>query len=118
MTDIAFPFGFDSAGQTALADPRRHLRNLIEQILLTSPGERVMRPDFGAGVGAMVFAPTGDALATALETMAHAALQQGLGSRAQIIGVSVRAGDGRLDVEVRYRAANAAAETLVVEVPS
>lgn len=118
MTDVAFPFDFDSAGQTARADPRRHLRNLIEQILLTAPGERVMRPNFGAGVGALVFSPSGDALATALETMTHAALQQGVGTRAQIEQVKVQSGDGRLDVVVRYKACDAAAETMIVEVPT
>ncbi|TVP69178.1 MAG: hypothetical protein EA339_14950 [Rhodobacteraceae bacterium] len=118
MTNMTFPFDFDDAGQTARADPRRHLRNLIEQILLTAPGERVMRPQFGAGVGALVFSPSGDALATALEAMAHAALQQSLGTRAQIVEVVVQAGDGLLEVLVRYRAADGAAETLVVEVPA
>lgn len=116
MREVAFPFDFDGGGQTAGADPRRHLRDLIEQILFTSPGERVMRPEFGAGCAAMVFAPAGDALAAALETSAHAALQQGLGARARIIGVRVEAVDARLQVEVRYRAATAAEETVTVEV--
>ena len=34
-----------------------HIRDLIEQVLFTSPGERVMRPDFGAGLLALVFEP-------------------------------------------------------------
>lgn len=115
MRQVAFPFDFDAGGQTAGADPRRHLRDLIEQILLTSPGERAMRPDFGTGLAAMVFAPAGEAMAAAVETEAQAALQSALGRRAQILGVTVTAGDGRLEVEVRYQAAGAAAERITVE---
>lgn len=116
MTDIAYPFDIDSGGQTANADASRHLRDLIEQILFTSPGERVMRPTFGAGIAALVFAPAGNALAAALETSAHAALQQGLGQRAEIAAVDVTAQDGTLRVLVRYRAPGGATETVVVEV--
>lgn len=116
MTDIAFPFDIDSGGQAATADPRRHLRDLIEQILCTTPGERVMRPTFGAGIAALVFAPSGNALAAALETSVHAALQQGLGGRALITGVEVDAEGGTLRVEVRYRSGSQAEESITLEV--
>lgn len=102
MTEVGFPFRFDDGGRTAGADAAAHLRELIEQILLTAPGERVMRPDFGAGVGALVFAPAGDALAAALEASVQAALQQTLGARARVLEVTSTAGDGRLEVTVRY----------------
>ncbi len=114
MRQVAFPFDIDAGGQTADADAGRHLRGLIEQILFTTPGERVMRPDFGAGIAALVFAPAGDAMAAAIETQAHAALQGALGGRARILGVGVSAGDGRLTVEVRYRAGTAE-QTITVE---
>lgn len=114
MRQVALPFDFDAGGQTADADPRRHLRDLVEQILFTSPGERVMRPDFGAGIAALVFAPAGDARAAAIETQAHAALQGALGTRARILGVSATADDGRLAVEVRY-SAGPEQETITVE---
>ncbi len=104
MSDIAFPFRIDPGGQSARADPNRHLRDLIEQILLTAPGERVMRPGFGTGLAALVFAPIGSAMAAALESSVQAALQQELGTRAEITGVSVRAEDSTLSVEIRYRA--------------
>lgn len=116
MTDIAYPFDIDSTGQTASAAADRHLRDLIEQILFTSPGERVMRPNFGAGIAALVFAPSGNALAAALETSAHAALQQGLGQRAEVSAVEVTAEDATLRVLVRYRAAGNPEQTLVLEV--
>jgi len=52
--NIAYPFRFDGRGRTALADDDRHIRDLIEQLLFTNPGERVMRPEFGQRAG-----PTG-----------------------------------------------------------
>ena len=116
MTDIAYPFDIDSSGQTGLADASRHLRDLIEQILFTAPGERVMRPTFGAGIAALVFAPAGNALAAALETSAHAALQQGLGQRAEISAVEVSVLDGALRVLVRFRAAGSPEPTVTPEV--
>jgi phage baseplate assembly protein W len=63
MTNIDFPYRFDGHGRTATAQRDQHLRNLIEQVLFTSPGERVMRPDFGSGLLALVFEPNGSALA-------------------------------------------------------
>jgi phage baseplate assembly protein W len=118
MSDVAFPFSIGPDGGTASADPRRHLRDLIVQVLLTSPGERVMRPNFGAGVGALVFEPMGDAIAATLEQSAHAALQRELGTRVEILGVSAQAEDGTLVVSVSYRAGDSAAEVIEVEIPT
>ncbi len=116
MTEMAFPFIPDSSGRTAEADPSRHLRDLIEQVLLTSPGERVMRPDFGAGMRARVFAPAGDAVATALETSVEAALQHAIGARARILGVSAASGDGVLIVEVNYAPGDSEFDTRTLRV--
>ena len=51
------PYHFDGRGRTAATGGADHIRDLIEQVLFTSPGERVMRPDFGAGLLALVFEP-------------------------------------------------------------
>ncbi len=116
MTHPAFPFDIGTGGQTALADTRSHLRQMIEQVLLTSTGERVMRPNFGAGLSAMVFEPTSGAIAATLETAAHAALQRWLGTRVEILGVSVQSNDSTLNVEVRFRDPSSGAnETLSME---
>jgi len=39
-----------------------HVREQIEQVLFTSPKERVFRPEFGVGVRALVFEPNNIAL--------------------------------------------------------
>ena len=63
--NIDFPFHFDDRGRTATTTLDDHVRDLIEQLLFTSPGERVNRPDFGAGLLQLVFAPNSAELAAA-----------------------------------------------------
>lgn len=118
MTDIAFPFDIGPSGGTKTADPRQHLRDLILQVLLTSPSERVMRPTFGAGIGALVFEPVGQTIAATLETTAHAALQRELGSRVEILGVRTVSREGTLVVTVTYRSGSSVEETMEVEMPT
>lgn len=101
--DIAFPFHFDGRGRTATAATRDdHIRDLIEQVLFTSPGERVNRPTFGCGLAGLVFAPNGDALAAALQLSVQGALQQWLGDLILVQDVQIRNDDATLTVTVRY----------------
>lgn len=102
MTDIAFPYRFAGSGRTALADHDRHIRDLIEQVLFTSPGERVNRPAFGTGLKQLVFAPSSPELATATQFLVHGALQQWLGDLILIEQVRVEAEDASLRVLVQY----------------
>jgi phage baseplate assembly protein W len=48
--NIDFPFHFDSRGRTATTDEADHIRDMIEELLFTSPREQVNRPDFGSGL--------------------------------------------------------------------
>ena len=80
-----------------------HVRDLIEQILFTNPGERVNRPEFGSGLMQLVFAPNSQELAAALQFTVQAALQQFLGGRVETDEVAVSAEDSTLRVTVRYR---------------
>jgi uncharacterized protein len=54
---IDYPYHFDQRKRTAAAGDDDHIRDLIEQVLFTSPGERVNRPTFGSGLLQLVFAP-------------------------------------------------------------
>ena len=99
---IDYPFGFDARGRTAATTADDHLRDLIEQVLFTAPGERVNRPTFGSGLLGLVFEPAGDALAAATQLGVDAALQQWLGELIQVDAVRVTAHDGTLAIEVRY----------------
>lgn len=102
MTHIAFPFRFDGRGLTAQADEERHVRELIEQLLLTGPGERVMRPEFGSGLMQLVFAGNSPELAATTQFLIQGALQTWLGDVIAIESVEVESVDSTLTVEVRY----------------
>jgi len=100
---IDYPFRVDGRGRTAVTNEEEHVRDLIEQVLFTSPGERVNRPDFGCGLLQLVFAGNSDALASAVQFTVQGALQQWLGERIQVDSVDVSADDARLTVTVIYR---------------
>ena len=101
--DIDFPLRIDGRGRTAETDSEAHIRDLIEQVLFTAPGERVNRPDFGTGLMQLVFAPTSDELATATQFLVQGALQQWLGELIQVENVDVRATEAQIEVTVAYR---------------
>jgi phage baseplate assembly protein W len=100
--DIDYPFHPDVRGRTADVDADGHLRDLIEQVLFTTPGERVNRPTFGSGLAQLVFAPTSEELATATQFIVQGALQQSLGELIQVEAVDVRSQDATLEVTVQY----------------
>lgn len=101
--DIEFPLRIDGRGRTAETDAESHIRDLIEQVLFTSPGERVNRPDFGTGLMQLVFAPNSDELATATQFLVQGALQQWLGELILVENVDVKASDAQIQVAVSYR---------------
>ncbi len=96
------PVHFDGRGRTALAHDDKHVRDLIEQVLFTAPGERVNRPTFGSGLLQLVFAPNGDALAATTQQSVQASLQQWLGDVIEVDAVTVDAVDSVLRVVVSY----------------
>jgi phage baseplate assembly protein W len=101
---IDLPYRVDRTGRTAApAGPAEHARALIEQVLFTAPGERVMRPGFGTGVYQLVFAPAGDQAAVAAQHLVSGALQQWLAAWIEVREVTVTGGDGILEVTVAYR---------------
>ncbi|MGB8700540.1 MAG: GPW/gp25 family protein [Thermosynechococcaceae cyanobacterium] len=102
MMQIDYPFHLTLRGHTASTDSDEHIRDLIEQVLFTSPGERVNRPTFGSGVMQLVFAPNSDELATATQFLVQGALQQWLGDLIQLEAVNVQSQDGMLSVTVQY----------------
>jgi phage baseplate assembly protein W len=100
--ELDYPFSFDGLGRTASAERGDHIRDLIEEVLLTAPGERVMRPDFGSGLLALVFEPNSTTLAATTQMLVQGALQQHLSHLIAVQGVEVVNDDGALRVDVRY----------------
>ena len=99
---INYPFQFDSRGRTAATDQDEHIRDLIEQVLFTAPGERVNRPTFGSGLLQMVFDPNSAELAAATQFLVQGSLQQWLGDLIQVNALDVRSVDSTLEVSVVY----------------
>jgi len=101
--NIDFPFNFDGRGRTATTDEDDHIRDMIEQLLFTSPGERVNRPEFGSGILQLIFAPNSPELAATLQFTLEAALQRWLGDVIEIQALRVESVDAQLRVDVQYK---------------
>jgi phage baseplate assembly protein W len=100
--NIAFAYNLDATGHTALTDPLGHISDMIEQILFTSPGERVNRPTFGSGTAQLVFAPNSDVLAAAQQNIIQASLQMWLSDLIRVQSVTVVPDDATLLITVVY----------------
>lgn len=100
-----FPLRVDRAGGRIAEEPDydAYLRQLIRQVLLTARGERINRPNFGAGVRRLVFAPLSDASAMLAKTMIYEALTRWLSSLIQVESVEAQAIESRLEITVTYR---------------
>jgi uncharacterized protein len=102
MMNVNFPFQIDARGRTAEAADAPHIRQMIEQLLFTNPGERVNRPDFGCGLLQLVFAPNSPELAAAVQLTVQAALQRWLGDLIQVERLEVTSQDATLRVGLEY----------------
>jgi phage baseplate assembly protein W len=102
MSDVDFPFHFDQRARTADTTRDDHVRDMIEQILFTNPGERVNRPDFGSGLLQLVFAPNSAELAATLQFTVKGALQRWLGDLIEVLAIDVTAEEATLRVALSY----------------
>lgn len=102
MTHVDFPFHVDGRGRSGLTDDTDHVRDLVEQVLFTSPGERVNRPTFGCGLLQLVFQPNSEPLAHAVRASVQSSLQQWLGELIAVDDVTVAAEESVLRVTVAY----------------
>lgn len=97
-----YPFHIDNRGRVATTNEDDHIRDMIEQVLFTNPGERVNLPDFGCGLRQLVFAPNSDVLATTTQFMVNSALQKWLGDLITVQSVNVTAQESTLLVQIVY----------------
>jgi phage baseplate assembly protein W len=101
--NLSYPYQFSPLGRTAESSDDVHVRDLIEQVLFTAPGERVMRPTFGSAVAQLVFAASSPELASASQMLIQGALQKWLGDLITVLAVRVDALDAVLSVTVQYQ---------------
>lgn len=100
--DVDFSYHFDSRGRTATTDRDDHVRDMIEQLIFTNPGERVNRPDFGSGLLQLVFGPNSPELAATVQFTLQAALQRWLGDVIQVRDLEVTSEDSTLRISLTY----------------
>ena len=108
-TNVNFPFQFDGRGRTL--DPnagleQNYVRQLVEQVLFTSPGERVNLPDFGSGLLQLPFAPNSIEMAAATQFSVQAALQKWLSNYVRVQSVTADVDEAVLTVTVIYSPLN------------
>jgi uncharacterized protein len=103
--NVNFPFQFDGRGRTL--DPlASHLEQLVEQVLFTSPGERVNLPDFGSGLLQLAFAPNSVEMAAATQFAVQGALQKWLSQYLTVQSVLATVEEATLTVKVTYSPLN------------
>lgn len=105
--DYAYPFRIDPvSGQAAQSPYGTHVDQMIRQVLLTAPGERVDLPEFGCGLRQLIFAPNSDALQATTQLIVRKALDRWLGDQIDVQNVRVSSGPGgdesQVVVEIDY----------------
>jgi len=96
--DLAFPLRIDpTSQQTAQTGYADHVDQMVRQLLLTAPGERVNLPQFGCGLRALVFAPKSDALAATVKLRVIQGLNQWLAGIVEVVDVKLGDGAGVLE---------------------
>lgn len=99
---LDYPFSIAGDGRATLTLGDDHVRDMIDQILFTAPGERVMLPDFGCGLLTLVFEPNSGLLAASTELLVRSSLQRWLGDLIDVRTVNVLAIDSELLVRIEY----------------
>jgi phage baseplate assembly protein W len=104
ITSIHYPISIDVGfGRLSTEeDYVAHVEQLMRQVLLTNPGERINRPDFGCGLRRMVFAPNRDVTANLAQVRIMQALEEWLSSVIKTEEVKVTADNEKLVVSIRY----------------
>lgn len=101
--NIDFPLCIGADGLTRTSpDDAKHVRDIIELLLFTQPGERVMRPDFGTGLMHYAFGPNRPELAATLQATIQGALTQWLGDLIELRAVQVESDHAALRATVVY----------------
>jgi phage baseplate assembly protein W len=106
MSATDFPLRADGRGRTALATTPEHVRDLVEAVLFTAPGERVNRPDFGCGLEQFLFGPLDQTIAGTAEIQVRSGLQRWLGDVIDLGEIEVEVVESTLRITVQYRIRN------------
>lgn len=100
---MKFPLEIGAVGAVTSAR-RQHIREQIEQVLFTNPGERWFRPEFGVGVRALVFEPNGSVLWEVTKKRLLASLSEALAGEVdpKTLEVTVEGENAKLFIVIAY----------------
>jgi phage baseplate assembly protein W len=99
---LDYPFRIGGEGGAALTDGEDHVRDLIEQVLFTNPGERVNLPEFGCGLRNLVFGGNNDILRATTQFIVTQNLNRWLGDALSVEQVQVTNDEETLLIEIVY----------------
>ena len=99
---LNLPFRIGARGAATAAERNALIRQQIEQVLFTIPGERVGRPLFGAGIQRLVFAGADTAAAARAEYSIARALRQALDAEVEIEAVRVSTQDSEMVIDILF----------------
>ena len=118
-TGLAFPLRLDAGKSLTVVELEDDVRAMIEQILLTAPGERVNRPTFGVGIYAYVFEANSALLANHLRVALDENVYEHLGRNVRILALDVTADDAQLHVDIKFEIVGTVSgpQTMTVAVP-
>jgi phage baseplate assembly protein W len=105
--DYAYPFAIGPSGQANQTTYEAHVAQMVRQVLLTTPGERVDLPDFGCGLRRIVFASHDPSLDSTTQMLVEQALKRWLGDqidvrRVRVLPPSETADEGEFAISIEY----------------
>lgn len=103
---MSFPFSVSDQGAER-SSRQHHIREQIEQILFTNPGERWYRPEFGIGAMALVFEPNHQTMWELVKKRLLASLSEALKGEvlAETLLVDVEGENETLKIIISYQLA-------------
>ncbi len=108
MRFLTYPIQIDQTGPQ-VSTRAEHIREQIEQLLMTAPGERIHRPEFGVGADHLVFEGGGEQLRALVRQRLTATLAEALTGQVdpESLRTEILAGgdDHMLIIRIGYRIA-------------
>jgi phage baseplate assembly protein W len=116
---LSFPLRLGPGRRLAVVELEDDVRAMIQQILLTAPGERVNRPTFGVGIYAYVFEADSPFLANQLRIALDENVYEHLGRTVRIVALDVTAAGEQLLVNIQFELVGAVTgrQSMTVSVP-
>ncbi len=107
---LTFPFQASDRGVASTSGRSEAIRQQLEQLLMTIPGERVNRPDFGCGIQRLVFAGADPETAASAEYLIATSIRRFMRDLVRLDAVRVTVDVTTLYVDILYTAVDTGEE--------